>query len=420
MLDIKFIRKNPDIVTKAIEDRGVDLNLNDFLTIDKTRSLFIGELEEMKAKINKSSKEKPDEETIKELQKIKGSIKEKQEELSGIEEKYQELMLQIPNIPHKDMPIGKGEDDNVELKRNGDFKEKEWRKDHLEIGEKLDIIDVKQSALVTGSRFSYLKNEAVLIQDALHLMLRDELLKHDFKPMLPPVMVKEQALIGTSHFPEGKDQIYEIKEDYVEDKNRLYLIGSAEPSLFAYFMNKTIGETPEKMFALTSCFRTEVGSWGKDVRGIKRVHQFDKLEMDVVCSPDQSEDIFKELLKINEWFLQSLEIPYRVMNKCSGDAGYIASHLQYDVEAWLPSQEEFMEVMTDTLASDFQARRLNIKYKDKSGKKSLAHTVNDTGCAMGRMIIAILDNHQQKDGSVKLPKTLTQYTGFKEIPLKSS
>ena len=415
MLDIKFIRKNPDIVKKAIKDRGVDLDLDEFLTIDKTRSLLIGGLEELKAKINKSSKEKPDEGTIKKLQKVKGEIKEKQDELSGIEEKFQELMLQIPNIPHKDMPIGKEEDDNVELKREGDFKKKEWRKDHLELGEKLDIIDVKQSALVSGSRFAYLKNEAVLIQDALHMLLRDELLKRGFKPMIPPVMVKEASLIGTSHFPEGRDQVYEIKTDYVEDKNKLYLVGSSEPSLFSYFMNKTIGEAPEKMFALTSCFRTEVGSWGKDVRGIKRVHQFDKLEMDVVCPPSKSEEVFKELLEINEWLLQSLEIPYRVISKCSGDAGYIASHLQYDVEAWLPSQEEFMETMTDTNASDFQARRLNIKYQGKNGKKELAHTINDTGCAMGRMIIAILDNHQQKDGSIKLPKALTKYTNFKVV-----
>ncbi|HEU0168758.1 MAG TPA: aminoacyl--tRNA ligase-related protein, partial [Chloroflexota bacterium] len=219
-----------------------------------------------------------------------------------------------------------------------------------------------------------------------------------------------RSLYGTSHFPEGRAQVYAIEPTNVEDEAELFLVGSSEPANFSYFMDKTLDEAqlPIKVFAATSCFRSEVGSWGKDVKGIKRVHQFDKIEMNSVCTPGQSDDVYAEFGSMNQWLMQTLELPYRIVDKCTGDAGYLASHRQRDVEVWMPGSSEFMEVMTDTNTTDYQARRMNIRYKPSDGASPrFCHTVNDTGCAMGRMLIAIIENYQQADGSVKVPAALS-------------
>jgi seryl-tRNA synthetase len=220
--------------------------------------------------------------------------------------------------------------------------------------------------------------------------------------------VREPALYGTSHFPEGREQVYAIETSNVEEGSRLFLVGSSEPSNFSFFAGRTLPESalPVKVFAATPCFRSEVGSWGKDVKGIKRVHQFDKVEMNAVCTPEQSSEMYELFRTVNEWLLQTLELPYRIVDKVGGDAGYLATARQRDVEAWLSGTHEFMEVMTDTNTTDYQARRLNIRYRAEDGKTYFCNTVNDTGCAMGRMLIAILDQYQQKDGSVKVPEAL--------------
>ncbi len=247
-----------------------------------------------------------------------------------------------------------------------------------------------------------------LLQIALHQLVVDRLLRLGFEPIIPPLLVRERSLYGTSHFPEGRDQVYAIATHNVEENAQLYLVGSSEPANFSYFMDRTLAEAdlPIKLFAATPCFRSEAGSWGKDVRGIKRVHQFDKIEMNAVCTPAQSEAIYEEFRAINEWLLQTLELPYHVVEKCDADAGYLATHRQRDVEVWLCGTREFMEVMTDTNTTDYQARRLNIRYRATDGSVHFCHTVNDTGCAMGRMLLAILDSYQQKDGSVKVPEVL--------------
>lgn len=441
MLDIKFIRENTELVKKGAADKGIKVDIDRLLELDKMRREFIQEVEALKAEQNKLSKTKPDDEIIKKLQEAKIKIKGREENLKDINQEYNKLMLFVPNVPAKNMPIGQGERDNIVFKA--------WRPDtgyveesklqhpqdtaavmpkkllhaadndftprhHIDIGTALGIIDNEQSAKVSGSRFCYLRNGAVLLQYAILDLMVKKLTKQGFIPMIVPLLVREEALIGTSHFPADKEQVYKISADNVEDNQQLYLVGSSEPSLFAYYMDKTLDEDdlPQKMFAYTSCFRSEVGSWGRDVRGIKRVHQFDKLEMDVVCHPEQADDIYHELMGINEWLLQTLKLPYHLVNKCTGDAGYYASHEQCDPEVWLTGQQEFMEVMTDTNASDFQARRLNIKYIDKkTGEKKYCYTVNDTGVAMGRMLIAIIDNYQQADGSVKVPEALQPYVG---------
>ena len=446
MLDIKYIRENLEKVKQNIINRRVDpkkADVNKLLLLDARKVQLEKEIEKLREERNKLADklEDPKERTSELTEKgkmLKEGIKVLEEELSSVATDWQAIRDWIPNILAEDVPVGKDEDDNLEIKAwipgKGYLKQnllgikdysKKWLpslpfegKHHVDLGELLGVIDTEQSAKTSGSRFAYLKDDLVVLQYALFDYLFKKLISaYKFHPMVVPLLVKEKVLYGTSHFPEGRDQVYKIETHNVENKQELYLVGSSEPPLFAFWMDRTLEERdlPYRMCAYTSCFRSEVGSWGKDVRGLKRVHQFDKLEIDVVCTPSQSPDIFAELLEINSWFLQALKLPYHQILKCSGDSGYSASHKQVDTEVWLPGQKEFMEVMTDTNALDFQARRLNIKYQDKKGDRQYVHTVNDTGCAMGRMLVAIMDNYQNEDGSVTVPEVLQDYCGKKVI-----
>jgi len=442
MLDAKYIRENAQKVKKNILDRGLagqQFDVDEFLRVDDKKKAKLLEIEALRGLRNKLSQTagKPSLEVLDEARKTREQIKVLEDDLKELDKTWQWHMDWFPNMLDESVSIGEDERDNVEVKawspERGYFSGQElgkkdfsrqWMpklafdgKDHLDLGEALDIIDNKQSALVSGSRFTYLKKEAVLLQYALFDHLRQKLLEEGFIPMIVPLIVKRRALFGSSHFPGDEEQIYKLDRGGVEEGEEKFLVGSSEPSLFSYFMDRVVLEKdlPQKMFAITSCFRTEVGSWGKDVRGIKRVHQFDKLEMDVVCHPEQSEEVFEQLLAINEWFFQSLELPYHVIVKCSGDSGYFATSKQYDVEIWLPHAQEFIELGTDTNAKCYQARRYNTKYKTRENKLEYVHTVNDTGCAAGRTIVAILENYQQPDGSVVVPKVLRQYMGGLEV-----
>ncbi len=444
MLDPKIIRENPEYVQKIVESgrsNSEKADVKKWLKLDQERSKLIVETDELRSKRNdlsKALKGKPDPETIEQVKSLKEGLEVKEGELKAIEAYWQEILDWMPNMPVAEelMPFGKGEEDNVVLKtwipyegyieKPGVFnktgmptRSKHWDdalaqpQHHLDLGQCRGWIDIEQSAKSSGSRFAYLTGDLVLMQYALQRLLFDELLRRGFMPVIPPLMVRDHVLYGTSHFPEQRDQVYQIKSDYVEEGTELNLVGSSEPTNFAFFADKVLEreEMPRKLFAYTPCFRSEVGSWGKDVRGIKRVHQFDKIEMNAVCIPDQSEEIFNEFLGINEWLWQALEIPYQLVLKCTGDAGYHASAHQIDPEGWLPGQQEFMELGTDTNTTDFQARRFNIKYKDVDGKKHFCHTVNDTCMAMGRALIAIMDNYQQSDGRIKVPTYLIPYMG---------
>lgn len=431
MLDINFIRQNPQKVKEGITKRGIDAQIVDrLLKVDETRRQLIGEIEKLRAQRNRLTPQD------KELgRKIKETLRRLEPDLKAVEEELKLLLYEIPNLPSEDTPEGKSEADNLEIKvwlpekgylpknklgkgwYSQKFMPQKQGLDHVELGEKLDILDFKQAAKVSGSRFVYLKKEAVILQFALFEFLKNKLLQENFVPMVVPLLVKDWVLFGTSHFPQGKDQVYKIKEENVEEKESLNLVGSSEPPLFAYFADRVLKEEelPIKVMAYTSCFRSEAGSWGKDVRGMKRVHQFDKLEMDVVCTSSQSEEILEYLVGINEWFLQSLGLPYRIWQKCTADMGYHASAKQYDIEVWLPISGEYMETMSATNTTDYQARRMNIKFVNQKGEKNFCHTVNDTGVAMGRILIAILENYQQSDGSVLVPEVLQKYCGFKKI-----
>ncbi len=432
MLDLKYVRQNQDEVAANIMNRKAKVDLPLLIQLDDQRLDVSGQVEAMRQQLNAASKQKPDADTIVQLRQLGQDIKDKEQQLTQIEADLKSQTDFLPNQSSPNMPIGQGEEDNVETKawiagqgylsqdklgqnaHSAQFMPKPSfeAKHHLDVAEGLGIVDMKQAAKVSGSRFAYLVDGAAVLENAITQLLSQKLRQDGFMWVDPPVLVKEPALYGTSHFPEQRDQVYEIKGDNVEEGQQLFLVGSSEPSLFAFGMDRTFtaDQLPLKMFAVTPCFRSEVGSWGKDVRGIKRVHQFTKLEMDVIATPDQSDAIFAQLLDYNEWLLQQLGLSYHIIHKCTGDCGYLATYDQFDVEVWMPSQQQYMETMTDTHATDYQSRRLNIKVDDGQTKQ-LAHTVNDTGVALGRMVAAILDNYQQPDGTVTVPEALRPWIG---------
>ena len=395
VIDVRLLRAHPERMRAAIRKRRVDArkaNLDRWLELDEQRRRVQGALDEVNARRNKlGSLGRTDPEGARtQGQALRARSRELEEQIAQVTKEWQSILDWFPNWPHPAMPEGESDEDNVEecawvpglgyvepsdLGRGGhtaplmpphpphaddpDFTPLH----HLDLGQQLGGIDTVQAAKVSGSRFAYILGDTARLQFAIQQLLIGRLLGDGFTPIIPPLLVRERALYGTSHFPEGRDQVYEIASELVEEHSQLFLVGSSEPANFGYFMDRTLAEAdlPVRVFASTPCFRTEVGSWGKDVRGIKRVHQFDKIEMNAVCRPDQSEAIYEQFRQVNEWLLQQLELPYHVVEHCGGDAGYLASHRQRDVEAWLPSTHEFMEVMTDTNTSDYQARRLNIR-----------------------------------------------------------
>ena len=440
VLDARLIRQDPDRLKQIVRLRKVDpakADVDRWLALDERRRALQQETDALNAEKKQVAglgKTDPDAARAR-GQEIREKSRVLDEEAATVNAEWAAIMDWFPNWIDPEMPEGAGEEDNVEecawvpntgylpaanlgrgldsvpfmpqspLHANGD----EFTPLHYaELGERLGGVDTLQGGKVSGSRFAYLFGDVAIMQIALQRLLTDELLRRGFQPIVPPLLVRERSLYGTSHFPEGRDQVYEIKTDNVEEPLPLFLVGSSEPSNFSYFMDRTLDEAelPIKMFAVTTCFRSEAGSWGKDVKGIKRVHQFDKIEMNAVCTDEQSVPIYEEFREVNEWLMQQLELPYRLVDKCTGDAGYLATYRQRDAEVWLSGSREYMEVMTDTNTTDYQARRLNIRYKATAGGTQLCHTVNDTGCAMGRMLIAIMDNYQQSDGSVLVPKVL--------------
>lgn len=433
MLDLKVVRQHRQEVAANIVRRKSTADLDLILSLDDRRLALLQELETYRAELKSGSKSKPSPDQVVQLRQLGEQIQQLEGQLREVESQLHEAASYAPNMSSPAMPEGQGENDNVEVRvwiaghglvdshKLGKTEELKYRgllpvsgeQHHLDLGQRLGIIDMGQAAKISGSRFAYLLDGAARLENAVIQLLSTKLLQHDFIWVDPPLLVREPVLFGTSHFPEGRDQVYEISAEHVENSQPLFLVGSSEPPLFAYGQDRvfTADQLPLKMFAVTPCFRSEVGSWGRDVRGIKRVHQFTKLEMDVIAQPDQSMNIFEELLGYNQWMLEQLGLSYRVLNKCTGDCGYLATYFQYDVEVWMPSQQEFMEVMTDTHATDYQARRLNIRFMDDQGQRQLAHTVNDTGAALSRIVAAILDNYQQPDGTVMIPDVLQPWMG---------
>ena len=444
MLDLNFIRANTDKVREVIAKRGNPdkADIDEWLGLDEKRRSKQAELDDLNRQKNElaaSAKTGNIEEIRSKGKELKQKSQDLEEEMRTLNADWERILSWIPNVPLDDVPEGADSEENVEVKawvpgkgylsedklgkaeksgehmpQTGVHADKEFTpKPHWEIGEALDMIDTKAAAETSGSRFYYLKGGAVLLVYATFNLLWRKLIEEGFTPMIVPVLVREKTLFGSSHFPGDADQIYKLESKYVEDENSLYLIGSSEPSNFAYFAGKTLDLTnPVKVMAQTTCFRSEVGSWGKDVRGIKRTHQFDKLEMNMICEADpvKAHEMHEYLLSLNEWLLQQLEIPYHVINMCTGDLGYYAAAKKYDIEFWTPSQKSYCEIMSNSITTDYQTRRLNIKYQGKDGKKQFAYTLNDTGVTH-RILIGILEHYQQSDGTVKVPAALQPFIG---------
>jgi len=320
-------------------------------------------------------------------------------------------MLQIPNLPLDDVPFGKDERENVVSKEWGEKTKFDFKpKNYLEIAENLDLIDLKRAAKTSGTRFSFLKREAALLEFALVNLAFENLIPEGFVPVIPPFMIKPEPFRGMGYLERGAEEVYYLPKD------DLYLIGTAEQIIGPMHMDEVLDEKelPKRYVGFSSCFRREAGSYGKDTKGIFRVHQFDKVEMFSFCRPEKSKEEHLLFLKMEEKLMQALEIPYRVVQMCTGDLGDPAA-AKYDLEAWLPSEDRYRETHSTSNCTDFQSRRLNIRYKGKDGKLDFVHTVNGTAFAIGRTLIAIIENYQQKDGSVVVPEVLQKYCGFKEI-----
>jgi len=405
MLDLDFVRQNKEKVEKAIKDKGYEVNLAEILKLDQSWREKLAEVEKLRAKRNEISSDKS---KIAEGKKLKEQLKKLEPELGKIERELSEKTLYIPNLPAEDVPVGKDETQNVVVKKWGNPKQGE-AKDHIELGKALDIIDIEQAAQIAGSRFYYLKGKAVELEWALVNWILDLLKKEGFTPIWVPLLVKRDVLMAGGYIPVGEEEIYKTQDE-------LYLVGTSEQSILAYNMGKTLDEKslPQRYVAFSSCFRREAGSYGKDVKGILRTHQFDKVEMFSFCQPEKSKEEHQFLLGLEEKIVQSFNLPYQVVRMCTGDLGMPAAD-KYDIETWLPGEQRYRETHSTSNCTDFQAQRANIKYQTKDGGKVFVHTLNGTAVAIGRMLIAILENYQRPDGSVEVPKVLRRYCNFKEI-----
>jgi seryl-tRNA synthetase len=406
MIDINYIRENPEKVKKGIKAKQLDLKLVDaVLDLDEERRKLLGETEELRAERNKYAKEQ----NIEKGKEIKTKLQKLEPKLAKIEKEYKEKLYQIPNPPADDVKKGKGESENEVVRKWGEKKESS-AKDYLELGEDLDIIDIKRAAKVSGSRFGYLKGDAALLELALVQFAMEFLGKEGFTPIIPPSLIKKESMRGMGYLEHGGEE-----DMYVFEKGDLVLVGTSEQSIGPMHMDEVLEEKnlPKRYVSFSPCFRREAGSYGKDTKGILRVHQFDKVEMFSFTKPEDSEKEHEYLLSLEEKLFQALEIPYQVVKMCSGDLGAPAAK-KYDLEAWMPGQGKYREVTSTSNTTDFQARRLNIKYQDK-GEKKFVHTLNGTAFAIGRTIIAIIENYQQEDGSILIPEVLQKWVGKEEI-----
>ena len=413
MLDIKFIRENPEAVKKAIKDKGMDLDLGEFLRLDEKRRKLITEVDQLRKERNEAA-ENRDTERGKE---IKEKLHKLDNRLEEIEEHCKKMMLLVPNIPSADTPIG-GEEANKVITTWGKPPKFAFEvKDHVALGKALDVIDFERGAKVAGYRGYFLKNEAVLMQAGLLRLAVKKMIGKGFTPMTTPVLVREFALLGSGHFPVDRQEIYEVEEYAGKEREKKFLTGTAEPALLAYHADEVLSEKdlPVKLCGISSCYRREVGGYGKDTKGVFRVHEFIKVEQVVLSKNDLavSEKLFEEMNQAAQELLQELELPYRVVQIASRDMG-AGKYKMYDIETWMPGRQAYGETHSNSNLTDWQARRLNIRYKDRSGKLHFVHTLNNTVIASPRILIAILENNQQADGSVKVPKILQEFVG-KEV-----
>ncbi len=414
MLDIKFIRENLEVCKTAAKNKNREVDWDRLLALDEGRRSLQHELDDTRFTRNEVAKKGVVGKTDKDIQEkgrmYKERIKDYEERLRRVEKEYGELMLTVPNVPDKSVPIGKDEHGNVEVKTWGKLPEWDFPvKDHMALATSLDLIDLERGAKVAGSRGYFLKNEAAQLEFAILFFAFQKLINKGYTPITAPTLVKEFALYGNGEFPWGRDtNVYKL-----ENADN-YLSGTAEVPVTAYYSNEVLNEKdlPKKFVAFSPCFRREAGSYGKDTKGVYRIHQFNKIEQVIISTNDMNNSftLHEELLANAEEILQDLELPYRVLLMCTGDMGE-PQVKKYDIETWMPGRQAYGETMSNSVMGDFQARRLKIRYKTKDGKTLYCHTLNNTAIASPRILVAILENYQQKDGSIRVPKVLQSLVG---------
>ena len=419
MLDIKFIRENKEIVQEGAKKKLVDIDIAKLIELDDQRLKELKEVEDLRSEINKVSNEIPAEkdsirrnQLIKEMRAVKEDIKEKEEKLKTVVEEWQKLMLQVPNVPDISVPNGKSEEDNVEILAWGKKPEFNFKpKDHVELMVNLNMVDFERGTKVHGFRGYFLVGEGAELSWAVWNYARDFFKSKNFVPFIAPVIVRKQNLYGTGHLPGGAEDIFKTQDDD-------YLSGTAEIPMMGFHSNEILSkeELPKRYLAFSPCYRREAGAHSKDTKGLIRVHEFYKLEQLILCESSHEESVkFHEEINRNfEEFLESLEIPYRRVEICGGDLK--AAHVKsYDTEAWIPSQNQYRELSSASYYHDFQTRRFGIRYKDEEGKLRFVHSLNSTAAATPRILVAIVENYQQADGTVKIPEVLKKYMGNREV-----
>ena len=416
MLDVALLRNEPSRLAAAFAHRGVGVDLDALADLDRRRREVRAGAEELRAEQKRVGKEigalegEAREEAIARTGALSEQYKEALASADALDAEFEELWVPLPNLVHEAVPKGETEEDAAVLSQWGEPPEFDFDfKDHQELGEQLGVVDKERAAKVSGSRFFYLKGELAMLEFALARWAIDVLVGEGFTPVVPPVLVREHALFGTGFFPEAREQVYEIPED------DLFLVGTSEVALAAMHADEILDgdDLPMRYAGFSSCFRREAGSYGKDTRGMFRVHQFDKVEMFSFCHPDRSWDEHEYLLSIEERVIQALGLPYRVTDVASGDLGASAAR-KYDIESWFPGQGAYRELTSCSNTTDYQARRLKIRFRGEGGNR-FVHTLNGTVVTNSRTLPMIMEIHQQADGSIVVPEVLRPHAGFDRI-----
>jgi seryl-tRNA synthetase len=417
MIDIALLRERRADLTASLARRGADFDLDLLADLDTSRRATRSQAEELRAQQKESgksiSKLSGDEKTqaIAEAGKLSEDYKRLLTEADELDEQFNDIWIQLPNMTDPTAADGLEEEDAIELYRVGAVPQFDFEvRDHVELGDALDVVDIERATKISGSRFGMIKGKLAMLEFALVRYAMDNLMLHGFTPVIPPVLVREEALVGTGFFPGDRDQVYSVEQD------DLFLVGTSEVPLAAMHGDEIFDaeDLPLRYAGYSTCFRVEAGTYGKDTRGMFRVHQFDKAEMFSFVHPDRSQEEHDYLLAREEELIKGLELPYRVVNVAAGDLGGSAAK-KYDIEAWFPGQERFREITSTSNTTDFQARRLRIRFRDADGKNRLVHTLNGTAIALGRTLIALMENHQDAEGSIRIPEALASYTGFSSI-----
>lgn len=416
MIDLKAFEREPENFKKALEKRGSVENLDKLLELIQERKALIASSQKLQSERNEASKSlgKASKEEIDQkrqaLKELGQRVKEREANLRMVEERLESIALSVPNLPQDDVPLGTSEEDNVEVRRVGEPKSFDFKPlDHVELGERLGIIDIGRAAKISGSRFAFLKGSLSRLNRALIQYFCEYHTNLGDTELTPPYLVRAQAMQGTGQFPNLEEDVFEVP---LQGAESLYLIPTAEVPLTNYHADEILYESqlPLRYCAYTPCFRSEAGAAGKDTRGLIRLHQFEKVEMVRFCTAEQAEQELNSMLERASYLLESLELPHRVVNLCTGDLGFSAQKT-YDLEVWLPSQNTYREISSCSVCGTFQARRAKTRYRNSEGRVQPVCTLNGSGLALGRTLVAILENHQQADGTVKVPEILRPYMG---------